>query len=634
MLVSILGTLSTIPTVATAPEVEALTEPIDYDQDVVIAPLQPITAMPIVTLQPICSVKITDAYGIPDPAGGSYARVIVSGTAVGCNKVEVKINCEGNWKTGTTEVVSGFWKIEFDGTEAECVCADTPLIIEVTCVDPAGVTCRDAWKLEKLRCRTFEDDCTIYIRDVFGEADAAGGLRITVVGTATGCTKLQVIISCGARLTVETTVNTDGSWKAVFNGILAECKCDAPITINACCLLPVTAQNCCASLTLRSLPCRTPDTNCLVGIERVYGLLDPSGGYVDRVIIRGFARYCRVVEISMNCRGQEQRTKAVVDKTGRWEAVLPGRVSECKCGELITVKVCCVDPPVKDCCASITLKQLPCIYPEQECAIFIRDVRGEPTAAGDLNVYVTGIAKGCKVVEVVIHCSADMEFRAKATVDANGAWKLVFNALRAKCFCDGPIYVKACCVDPLIDGCCDILRLDALPCPTVQQTCRIAILDVFGEGVVPGTNLIERVHVRGVAIGCEIVLVTIQCHGNEMRLNVRVDPVSGRWEAIFPGVPLIVFEVVRPTPEEIRKRPGMGVYYFLYHDLTHQKPVSREEWKELSCILGENVLVYQDDTKFFGKAIDVDQSGALILKLKNGSTTKIFSGDVSIRKQK
>ena len=59
-----------------------------------------------------------------------------------------------------------------------------------------------------------------------------------------------------------------------------------------------------------------------------------------------------------------------------------------------------------------------------------------------------------------------------------------------------------------------------------------------------------------------------------------------------------------------------------------------DAWKELSCILGENVIVYQDHTKYFGKAIDVDQSGALVLKLKNGSITKIFSGDVSIRRQK
>jgi SAM-dependent methyltransferase len=50
---------------------------------------------------------------------------------------------------------------------------------------------------------------------------------------------------------------------------------------------------------------------------------------------------------------------------------------------------------------------------------------------------------------------------------------------------------------------------------------------------------------------------------------------------VFPGVPLVVFEVVRPTPRELRKRPGMGVQYVLQHDLTHQKLVGREEWREV-----------------------------------------------------
>ncbi|WP_287585459.1 biotin--[acetyl-CoA-carboxylase] ligase [Candidatus Borrarchaeum sp.] len=60
-----------------------------------------------------------------------------------------------------------------------------------------------------------------------------------------------------------------------------------------------------------------------------------------------------------------------------------------------------------------------------------------------------------------------------------------------------------------------------------------------------------------------------------------------------------------------------------------------EEWKELSCILNEDVRVYMDNRIIDGKAIDVDQaSGALILKLDNGSFEKIFSGDVSIRRQK
>jgi SAM-dependent methyltransferase len=50
---------------------------------------------------------------------------------------------------------------------------------------------------------------------------------------------------------------------------------------------------------------------------------------------------------------------------------------------------------------------------------------------------------------------------------------------------------------------------------------------------------------------------------------------------LFPGVPLLVFEVVRPTPEEMRRRPGMAVQYTLQHDLTNQRLVHREKWKEL-----------------------------------------------------
>jgi SAM-dependent methyltransferase len=53
------------------------------------------------------------------------------------------------------------------------------------------------------------------------------------------------------------------------------------------------------------------------------------------------------------------------------------------------------------------------------------------------------------------------------------------------------------------------------------------------------------------------------------------------FRTLFPGVPLIVFEVIRPTPEQIRRRPGMAVHYLLQHDLTHQKPVSLKEWQVL-----------------------------------------------------
>ena len=46
----------------------------------------------------------------------------------------------------------------------------------------------------------------------------------------------------------------------------------------------------------------------------------------------------------------------------------------------------------------------------------------------------------------------------------------------------------------------------------------------------------------------------------------------------FPGVPLLVFEVDRPSPDEMRRRPGMAIPYYLQHDLSHQKPIAKEAW--------------------------------------------------------
>ncbi len=50
---------------------------------------------------------------------------------------------------------------------------------------------------------------------------------------------------------------------------------------------------------------------------------------------------------------------------------------------------------------------------------------------------------------------------------------------------------------------------------------------------------------------------------------------------LFPGVPLVVFEVHRASPDEIRKRPGMMVHYLLFHDLSKQTLASRERWHEI-----------------------------------------------------
>ena len=53
------------------------------------------------------------------------------------------------------------------------------------------------------------------------------------------------------------------------------------------------------------------------------------------------------------------------------------------------------------------------------------------------------------------------------------------------------------------------------------------------------------------------------------------------YRRLFPRVPLLVFELIRPTADEMRRRPGMAVQYLLHHDLTHQKPVGRDQWVDL-----------------------------------------------------
>jgi len=58
------------------------------------------------------------------------------------------------------------------------------------------------------------------------------------------------------------------------------------------------------------------------------------------------------------------------------------------------------------------------------------------------------------------------------------------------------------------------------------------------------------------------------------------------------------------------------------------------EWKNLSKFLGSYVEVTSFDEKVEGWATDIDENGALIVKLRDQTTRKIISGDVTVRKQR
>ncbi|ADO72380.1 biotin--[acetyl-CoA-carboxylase] ligase [Stigmatella aurantiaca] len=54
----------------------------------------------------------------------------------------------------------------------------------------------------------------------------------------------------------------------------------------------------------------------------------------------------------------------------------------------------------------------------------------------------------------------------------------------------------------------------------------------------------------------------------------------------------------------------------------------RRRWKELSCTLGQDVLVRTARLEFRGMAEDVDESGALLVRTPSGSIERVLAGDV------
>lgn len=58
-----------------------------------------------------------------------------------------------------------------------------------------------------------------------------------------------------------------------------------------------------------------------------------------------------------------------------------------------------------------------------------------------------------------------------------------------------------------------------------------------------------------------------------------------------------------------------------------------EEYKSRSTILGEDIYFIQNGVKQMGKAIEIDQDGALIVKLPTSTTIRLNSGEVTIRKK-
>lgn len=58
-----------------------------------------------------------------------------------------------------------------------------------------------------------------------------------------------------------------------------------------------------------------------------------------------------------------------------------------------------------------------------------------------------------------------------------------------------------------------------------------------------------------------------------------------------------------------------------------------EAWRDMNCTLGAEVSVSSPNQQFMGRAVDIDNEGALIIERQDGTRERVVAGDVSVRRR-
>ena len=312
--------------------------------------------------------------------------------------------------------------------------------------------------------------CTIKIGSVTAVESGGQVASVTVEGKAVGCSQIRASFTCQGNV-ISKVVPVDpggGAWKAIFdasdNLVVAECECGGPVRVEAVC---VDDPNC-ADTWKGELDCEEA-RRCEIKITSVMGT--ESGGQVTSVIVLGQATECSRAKVSFTCRGNVISEVAPVDSGGNWKAVFDAAdklaVAECECDGPVHVKAVCVDDPN---CADTWEGDLDC-EEARRCEIKITSVTGTESGGQVTSVTVLGKAANCSKVEVTFTCQGQGITTVVPVDPGSGTWKAVFDAADelklAECKCDGPVRVRAVCLD---DPECVDKREDELDCDVTTTT--------------------------------------------------------------------------------------------------------------------------------------------------------------------
>ncbi len=120
--------------------------------------------------------------------------------------------------------------------------------------------------------------------------------------------------------------------------------------------------------------------------------------------------------------------------------------------------------------------------------------------------------------------------------------------------------------------------------------------------------------------------------GIGINANINMESYPKRLKA---SVTSLWEQVKKEIPREVFLKALFEEFEYFLEALTQRgfAPILRE-WKGLTNILNAYVEVTSFDEKVEGQAISVDQDGALLIKLKDGSVARVMSGNASVHKQR
>lgn len=113
------------------------------------------------------------------------------------------------------------------------------------------------------------------------------------------------------------------------------------------------------------------------------------------------------------------------------------------------------------------------------------------------------------------------------------------------------------------------------------------------------------------------------------------------------GVGINIYEPEDGFPEDIKDIAGavfserksdlrnkfiaefLNVFFEFYEALSSRNHMA--EYKERSLVLGREINIIQGGNTRVGKAIDIDENCNLITELSDGTTEKLYSGEISVR---